>query len=156
MQKITTYLTYNNQAEEAMNLYLSIFKNSKLIRSSRWGKNAPLPEGLLMSAVIEIEGQEFTLLNGGHHFHFSEGISLFVNCETQEEINFLWEKLSKDGEEQMGGWLKDKFGVSWQIIPSGLENMINDPDPIKSSNVIQAMLQMKKMNIKALEEAYHS
>jgi predicted 3-demethylubiquinone-9 3-methyltransferase (glyoxalase superfamily) len=156
MQKITTYLTYNNQAEEAMNLYLSIFKNSKLIRSSRWGKNAPLPEGLLMSAVIEIEGQEFILLNGGPYFHFSEGISLFVNCETQEEINFLWEKLSKDGEEQMGGWLKDKFGVSWQIIPSRLENMINDPDPIKSSNVIQAMLQMKKMNIKALEEAYHS
>lgn len=139
-----------------MNLYLSIFKNSKLIRLSRWGKNAPLPEGLLMSAVIEIEGQEFILLNGGSYFHFSEGISLFINCETQEEIDFLWEKLSKDGEEQMCGWLKDKFGVSWQIIPSGLENMINDPDPIKSSNVTQAILQMKKMNIKALEEAYHS
>ncbi len=139
-----------------MNLYLSIFKNSKLIRLSRWGKNTPLPEGLLMSAVIEIEGQEFILLNGGPYFHFSEGISLFINCETQEEIDFLWEKLSKDGEEQMCGWLKDKFGVSWQIIPSGLENMINDPDPIKSSNVTQAMLQMKKMNIKALEEAYHS
>jgi len=109
-----------------------------------------------MSAVIEIEGQEFILLNGGPYFHFSEGISLFINCETQEEIDFLWEKLSKDGEEQMCGWLKDKFGVSWQIIPSRLENMINDPDPIKSSNVTQAMLQMKKMNIKALEEAYHS
>lgn len=139
-----------------MNLYLSIFKNSKLIRLSRWGKNAPLPEGLLMSAVIEIEGQEFILLNGDPYFDFSEGISLFINCKTQEEIDFLWEKLSKDGEEQMCGWLKDKFGVSWQIIPSGLENMINDPDPIKSSNVTQAMLQMKKMNIKALEEAYHS
>lgn len=139
-----------------MNLYLSIFKNSELIRLSRWGKSVPLPEGLLMSAVIEIEGQEFILLNGGSYFHFSEGISLFINCKTQEEIDFLWEKLSKDGEEQMCGWLKDKFGVSWQIIPSGLENMINDPDPIKSSNVTQAMLQMKKMSIKALEEAYHS
>ena len=154
MQKITTFLTYNNQAEEAVNFYTSIFKNSKIVSMNRYGEGAPLPKGTVMSATFQIEGQEFIALNGGPYFTFSEGISLFVNCETQEEVDELWEKLSADGGEGRCGWMKDKFGVSWQIIPSALGRLLHDKDPEKAKRVMMAMLKMNKIDIAALQKAY--
>jgi predicted 3-demethylubiquinone-9 3-methyltransferase (glyoxalase superfamily) len=147
MQKITTFLTYNDQAEEAVNLYTSIFKNSKVVSISR-------PAGTFMSAVFELEGQTFYALNGGPFFTFSYGISLFVNCTTQQEVDDYWEKLSEGGEKGQCGWLKDKFGVSWQIVPQVLGEMLNDKDPEKSKRVMQAMLKMHKLDIKTLTDAY--
>jgi len=154
MQKITTFLTYDSQAEEAVNLYVSIFKNSKILSVSRYGEGGPGPKGSLMSATFLLEGQEFIALNGGPHFTFTDGISLFVHCETQAEVDELWEKLSEGGEQGPCGWLKDKFGVSWQIIPTALGQMLQDPDPQKANNVMQAMLQMTKIDIAALRRAY--
>jgi predicted 3-demethylubiquinone-9 3-methyltransferase (glyoxalase superfamily) len=154
MQKIVTYLTFNDQAEEAVNHYLSIFKNSKILSTSRYGEGSPFPTGTLMSASFELEGQEFIALNGGPHFTFAEGISLLVNCETQEEVDELWYKLSEGGEEQPCGWLKDRFGVSWQIIPTILTRLLQDEDPRKAGNVTQAMLQMSRIDIEALKRAY--
>jgi predicted 3-demethylubiquinone-9 3-methyltransferase (glyoxalase superfamily) len=154
MQKITTFLTFDNQAEEAMNLYVSVFKNSKILNVSRYGEGAPAPAGSVMSATFELEGQEFIALNGGPHFTFADGISLFVGCETQDEVDVLWEKLSAGGEKGPCGWLKDKFGVSWQIIPTALGQMLGDKDPQKAQNVMQAMLQMTKIDIAALRRAY--
>jgi len=154
MQKITTFLTFNNQAEEAVNLYVSIFRNSKIVSMNRYGEGGPGPKGSVMSAAFVLEGQEFTALNGGPHFTFAEGISLFVNCETQEEVDTLWEKLSEGGEKGPCGWLKDKYGVSWQIIPTALGQMLGDKDPQKSQNVMQAMLQMTKIDIATLRRAY--
>lgn len=149
MQKITTILTFNNQAEEAANFYTSVFKNSKITNVVRYG------EGTVLSATFEIEGQQFSALNGGPHFTFSEGISLFVNCKTQEEVDDLWEKLTADGgAESRCGWLKDKFGVSWQIIPTILGELLQDKDPAKASHVMYAMLQMRKIDIAALKAAY--
>jgi len=139
MKKVTPFLMYDNNAEEAMKFYTSIFKNSKI----------------LDSGTFEIDGQKFLVFNGGPYFKFSEGISLFINCDTQEEVDELWEKLSAGGEKSMCGWLKDKFGVSWQVIPSKLIKMLNDPDPVKSENVRNAMLQMNKIIIKDLENAYN-
>lgn len=154
MQKITTFLTFKDQAEEAVNFYVSLFKNSKILSVMRSGEAGPGPNGSVLGVTFQLDGQRFIALNGGPHFSFSEGISLFVNCETQPEIDELWEKLSKGGEKQPCGWLKDRFGVSWQIIPPVLGEMLSDKDPAKSKRVMQAMLQMKKLDIKALKQAY--
>ncbi|QDK80284.1 VOC family protein [Spirosoma sp. KCTC 42546] len=150
MQKITTFLTFNNQAEEAANLYTSIFKNSTIGRVSRYGEGAPLPAGTVMSVTFQLDGQEFFALNGGPHFTFAQGISLFVNCETQEEVDYFWEKLTEGGEPGPCGWLKDKFGVSWQIVPSALGRLLGDKDPKKAKRAMEAMMKMSKIDIKAL------
>ena len=154
MQKITTFLTYNDQAEEAVKLYVSIFKNSEILNISRYGEGAPLPAGTVISASFVLDGQEFIALNGGPSFSFAEGISLFVNCETQEEVDDLWEKLSAGGEKGRCGWLKDKFGVSWQIIPNTLGRLLQDEDARRAGNVMQAMLQMSKIDVADLRRAY--
>ena len=154
MQKITTFLTFNDQAEEAVKLYTSLFKNSKITSITHYGEGAPVPKGTVMSITFQLDGQEFMALNGGPYFSFAQGISLFVNCETQQEVDELWEKLSEGGEKGQCGWLKDKFGVSWQIIPSALGRMLQDKEPEKSQRVMQAMLQMTKIDVEALEQAY--
>jgi predicted 3-demethylubiquinone-9 3-methyltransferase (glyoxalase superfamily) len=154
MQKITPFLWFDGKAEEAANFYVSIFKNSGIINVSRNGKGGPGPEGSVMSATFRIEGQEFMALNGGPLFTFSPAISFFVDCKTQEEVDELWEKLSAGGGKQQCGWLRDKFGISWQIIPSALGELLGDPDPEKSGRVMQAMLKMTKMDIKGLRKAY--
>lgn len=154
MQKITTFITYDNQAEEAVNLYTSIFKNSRIISTSRYGEAGPAPAGTFMSAVFELEGQTFYALNGGPMFTFSYGISLFVNCTTQDEIDDYWEKLSEGGKKGQCGWLKDKFGVSWQIVPQVLGEMLGDKDAERSKRVMQAMCKMHKLDIQTLKDAY--
>jgi predicted 3-demethylubiquinone-9 3-methyltransferase (glyoxalase superfamily) len=154
MQKITPFLWFDNNAEEAMNFYVSIFKNSKIVSVSRYGEGGPGPAGSVMTGTFQLEGQEFMALNGGPHFKFTEAISLFVSCETQEEVDELWEKLSEGGQESRCGWLKDKFGLSWQIIPKALGMMLQDKDREKSKRVMNAMLQMDKIDIKRLKQAY--
>jgi predicted 3-demethylubiquinone-9 3-methyltransferase (glyoxalase superfamily) len=158
MQKILPFLWFDGNAEEAMNLYVSLFKNSKIVNLSRYGeegaKASGRPRGSVMTATFELNGQTFMVLNGGPQFKFTEAISFFVNCETQEEVDFLWEKLSEGGSKGQCGWLKDKFGVSWQIIPDALGKMLGDKDPAKSRRVMQAMLQMRKIDIKAFKQAY--
>jgi len=154
MQKITPFLWFDGKAEEAMNFYSSIFKNSKIGRITRYGDAGPGPKGAVMSGTFQLDGQEFMALNGGPQFKFTEAISFFVNCETQEEVDELWEKLSDGGQKSRCGWLKDKYGLSWQIIPSALGEMLGDKDPEKSRRVMKAMLQMDKIDIKGLEQAY--
>ena len=154
MHKITPFLWFDNQAEEAMNFYVSIFKNSKTGTITRYGEGAPVAKGTVMTATFQLDGQEFMALNGGPLFKFTEAVSFFVNCETQEEVDELWEKLSAGGEPGRCGWLKDKFGLSWQIIPTALGEMLQDKDPEKSKRVMQAMLQMNKLDIAALKRAY--
>jgi predicted 3-demethylubiquinone-9 3-methyltransferase (glyoxalase superfamily) len=154
MQKITPFLWFDGKAEEAAIFYTSIFKNSKIGRITRYGEAGPGPNGTAMSATFQLEGQEFMALNGGPQFKFTEAVSFFVNCETQEEVDELWEKLSAGGEKGRCGWLKDQFGLSWQIIPSALGQMLGDKDPEKSKRVMQAMLQMNKIDINALKQAY--
>src|SRR6266567_4607793 len=154
MQKISPFLWFNDNAEEAMNFYVSIFKNSKVGRVTRYGEAGPGPKGTVMSATFQLDGQDFFALNGGPQFKFTEAISFFVNCETQEEVDELWEKLSAGGKKSRCGWLKDKYGLSWQIIPSALGKMLGDKDPEKSQRVMKAMLQMDKIDIKGLEQAY--
>ncbi|WP_081675045.1 VOC family protein [Daejeonella oryzae] len=154
VQKITPFLWFDGQAEEAMKFYTSIFKNSKVVKISRYGEAGPGPKGSIMSAIFQLDGQEFYALNGGPMFSFSPAISFFVKCETQQEVDEFWEKLSEGGNVQQCGWLQDKFGISWQIIPNALGEMLNDPDPVKSQNVMNAMLKMKKIDIKGLKEAY--
>jgi predicted 3-demethylubiquinone-9 3-methyltransferase (glyoxalase superfamily) len=154
MSKVTPFLTFNDQAEEAVNLYVSLFKNSKILSISRYGEGAPMPAGTVMSASFVLDDQEFIALNGGPQFTFTDGFSIFVNCETQAEVDELWEKLSEGGEKGPCGWLKDKFGVSWQIIPTALGHMLGDKDPQKAQNVMQAMLQMTKIDIATLRRAY--
>jgi len=154
MQKITTFLSYNGQAEEAVNLYTSIFENSKIISISYYGEAGPAPAGTFMSAIFELDGQTFYALNGGPMFTFSYGISLFVNCTTQDEIDYYWEKLSEGGEKGQCGWLKDKFDVSWQVAPRAVFDMLNDKDAEKSSRVMQAMLKMHKLDIQLLKNAH--
>lgn len=149
MQKITTFLTFNDQAEEAAKLYTSLFKDSTITGVHHSG-----PNGAVMVVTFQLEGQEFTALNGGPHFSFAEGISLFVRCETQHEVDRLWDRLSEGGEKQMCGWLKDRFGVSWQIIPTALMELMGDPDPEKSRRVMDAMLKMQKISIRALRAAH--
>jgi predicted 3-demethylubiquinone-9 3-methyltransferase (glyoxalase superfamily) len=153
MQKITPFLWFDHQAEEAADYYISIFKNSKILEISRYGEGAPRPAGMAMVVGFQIDGQEFMALNGGPEFKFTEAVSLFVNCETQAEVDMYWEKLSAGGEEGQCGWLKDKFGLSWQIVPSALGKLLGDPDPEKSRRVMEAMLKMKKIDIAGLISA---
>jgi predicted 3-demethylubiquinone-9 3-methyltransferase (glyoxalase superfamily) len=154
MQKITPFLWFDGKAEEAMNFYTSIFKNSKVINVSRYGEGGPGPKGTVMSGTFELEGQRFMALNGGPLFSFTPAISFFVNCETQAEVDELWEKLSAGGKPDRCGWLKDKYGLSWQIIPSILGKLLGDPDPQKSGRVMKAMLQMNKLDIEGLKRAH--
>jgi predicted 3-demethylubiquinone-9 3-methyltransferase (glyoxalase superfamily) len=154
MQKITPFLWFNDQAEEAMNFYTSIFKNSKKGHISRYGEGAPMPKGKVMTVSFELDGQEFMALNGGPLFTITEAISFYVNCESQDEVDFFWEKLSEGGVTQRCGWLKDKFGLSWQIIPRELGSMLSDQDPAKSRRVMEAMLRMDKIDLNVLKQAY--
>jgi len=154
MQKITPFLWFDDKAEEAMNFYVSIFKNSKVGRVTRYGQGGPGPKGTVMSATFQLDGQEFHALNGGPLFSFTPAISFFVNCETQQEVDEFWEKLSAGGEKSRCGWLKDKYGLSWQIIPSVLGKMLGDKDAAKAKRVMQAMLQMEKIDINGLQQAY--
>jgi predicted 3-demethylubiquinone-9 3-methyltransferase (glyoxalase superfamily) len=154
MKKITPFLWFDDRAEEAMNFYVSIFKNSKILSVNRVGDGSPGSKETFMTGTFELDGQEFMALNGGPHFDFTEAISLFVNCESQEEVDELWEKLIEGGEESQCGWLKDKYGLSWQIVPSVLGKLIGDEDAEKSKRVVDAMLQMKKIDIAALMQAY--
>ncbi|TMI81024.1 MAG: VOC family protein [Bacillati bacterium ANGP1] len=154
MQKITPFLWFDGKAEEAAIFYTSIFKNSKIKNIARYGDAGPGPKGTVMSTTFELEGQDFIALNGGPHFTFTPAISFFVSCETQQEVDDLWEKLSLGGEKNNCGWLRDKYGVSWQIIPTALGQMLHDKDAKKSNRVMKAMLQMKKIDIKTLQQAY--
>jgi predicted 3-demethylubiquinone-9 3-methyltransferase (glyoxalase superfamily) len=154
MQKISPFLWFDGQAEEAMSFYVGIFKNSKVGTVTRYGDAGPGPKGSVMTASFELEGQRFTALNGGPHFKFTEAISFVVDCQTQEEVDELWAKLSEGGQTQQCGWLKDKFGLSWQIVPSVLIELISDPDPRKSQRVMEAMLQMTKIDIAKLRQAH--
>jgi predicted 3-demethylubiquinone-9 3-methyltransferase (glyoxalase superfamily) len=153
-QKIVTFLWFNDQAEEAMNFYISLFKNSWIETIMRNGKESRGEQGKVMSGKFYLEGQAFMALNGGPHFSFTPAISLFVNCESQQEVDDLWEKLSAGGEKSRCGWLKDKYGLSWQIIPTALGEMLQDQDPARSAQVMKAMLQMDKIDIAALRQAY--
>ena len=148
MNKITPFLWFDTQAEEAMNHYVSIFKDSKIQNVTRG------PDGRAMAVQFQLEGQDFMAYNAGPEFKFTEAISLYVNCETQEEVDELWKKLSAGGEESQCGWLKDKFGLSWQIIPNALPRLLGDPDPVKAQRVMQAMLKMKKIEVAGLQQAY--
>ena len=159
MQKITPFLWFDNNAEEAVNFYVSIFKNSKLGKVTRYNeassKAAGRPEGSVMTMEFQLEGQNFTAINGGPHFKFTEAISFVVDCETQEEVDYFWNKLTADGgQESQCGWLKDKYGLSWQIVPRVLIEMIGDKDPQKAQRVMEAMLQMKEIDIATLKRAY--
>jgi predicted 3-demethylubiquinone-9 3-methyltransferase (glyoxalase superfamily) len=154
MQKITPFLWFNDQAEEASNFYVSIFKNSKVNRITRNGESGPGRKGSVMSTTFALDGQEFFALNGGPMFAFTPAVSFFVNCETQAEIDELWEKLSTGGKQERCGWLKDKFGLSWQVVPSILGKLLQDPDPAKGKRVMAAMLQMNKLDIKGLQQAH--
>lgn len=154
MQKITPFLWFDNQAEEAANFYAAIFKNSKIVTITRYGEIGPRPKGSVMTVVFQLDGQEFIALNGGPQFKFAEAISLSVNCNTQQEVDAYWKKLSAGGEEGPCGWLKDKYGLSWQVNPIILGEMLNDPDPQKSKRVMEAMLKMKKIDIADLKRAY--
>jgi len=154
MQKITPFLWFDNNAEEAMNFYVSIFKNSKVLRVARYGDAGPGPKGTVMTANFQLDGQEFVALNGGPHFKFTEAISFVVNCETQQEVDEFWKKLSDGGEESRCGWLKDRYGLSWQIVPTILVELLQDKDPEKAKRVMEAMLQMNKIDIKKLKQAY--
>jgi len=154
MQKITTFLWFDNQAEEAMNFYTSIFGNSKILNVSRYGDAGPGPKGTVMVGTFQLEGQEFMALNGGPHFKFTEAISLVINCETQEEVDNFWEKLSEGGQKSQCGWLKDKYGLSWQVVPTILGELMQDKDPEKTNRVMQAVLKMTKLDIATLKQAY--
>ncbi len=154
MQKISPFLWFDDQAEEAAKFYTSIFKNSKITSRAYYGKEGPGPKGTVMSVSFQLDGQEFNALNGGPVFSFTPAISFFVNCETQTEVDELWEKLSEGGSKEQCGWLKDKYGVSWQIVPGLLTRLISDPDPVKAARVTKAMLQMTKLDIAALQSAY--
>lgn len=154
MQKITPFLWFDTQAEEAAKFYVSIFGNSRIVSVNRYGEAGPGPKGSVMIAVFELEGQRFIALNAGPQFKFTEAISFSVECATQEEVDRFWGLLSKGGAEGPCGWLKDKYGLSWQINPTILGKMLSDPDPAKSKRVMEAMLKMKKIDIRALQQAY--
>jgi len=154
MQKITPFLWFDNNAEEAVNFYVSIFKNSKVLSITRYGEAGPAPAGTVLTAAFQLQGQEFIALNGGPQFKFTEAISFSVNCETQEELDQYWEKLSEGGEKGRCGWLKDKYGLSWQVNPVVLGEMLQDEDPEKAKRVMEAMLQMNKLDIETLKKAY--
>ncbi|HEX6849559.1 MAG TPA: VOC family protein [Chitinophagaceae bacterium] len=156
MEKITPFLWFDGKAEEAMKLYTSVFKNSKIRKIDYWAKGSPFPEGQVMTGVFELDGQQFYAFDAGPQFQFTEAISFFVNCETQQEIDHFWNKLTANGgQESMCGWLKDKFGVSWQIVPDTLGQMLADKDKTKAARAMQAMMGMKKLIIADLEKAYY-
>lgn len=154
IQKITPFLWFDTQAEEAASFYTSLFKNSKINSVTRYGEAGPGPAGTAMTVAFQLEGMNFVALNGGPQYQFTEAISFVVNCESQEEVDTLWEKLTDGGEEQPCGWLKDRYGVSWQIVPTLLGQLLSDPDPVKAHNVTQALLQMKKIDTLVLRAAY--
>lgn len=154
MQKITPFLWFDDQAEEAAKFYVSIFNDSKIVTIARYPEGSPGPVGSVMTVLFELEGQQFIALNGGPHFKFTEAISFSVDCKNQEEVDYLWEKLTDGGEESMCGWLKDKYGLSWQINPTVLGEMLSDPDPAKTKRVMQAMLKMRKIDIQKLKDVY--
>jgi predicted 3-demethylubiquinone-9 3-methyltransferase (glyoxalase superfamily) len=153
MQKITPCLWFDGQAEEAARFYTAIFKNSTIGQINRCGEGGPGPKGSVLTVKFTLDGQEFLALNGGPMFKFTEAVSFIVNCETQEELDHMWAKLSEGGQEVQCGWLKDKFGLSWQIVPTVLGKLLNDPDPQRSARVLKALLGMKKLDIKGLEKA---
>ena len=154
MPKITPFLWFDTQAEEAAHFYVSIFNNSKIVNVSRYGEAGPGPKGSAMTVTFELDGQRFIALNGGPHFKFTEAVSFSVDCKTQEEVDKYWQKLSEGGQEVQCGWLKDRYGLSWQINPTILGEMLSDPDPQKSKRVMEAMLKMKKIDIAGLKRAY--
>ena len=155
-QKITTFLWYDGKAEEAVSHYTSIFGNSRILNVARYGDAGPGPKGAVMTISFQLEGQEFIALNGGPEFKFTEAISLMVHCTTQKEVDELWSRLSEGGEEGPCGWLKDKFGLSWQVVPDALLEMIQDKDTARSKRVMEAMMKMKKLDIAQLERAYRN
>src|SRR5712664_2598005 len=159
MQRITPFLWFDDKAEEAAKFYVSIFRNSKIGSITRYGeagaKASGRPKGTVMTVTFQLDGQEFVALNGGPQFKFTEAISLVVNCETQQEIDELWEKLSEGGAKNQSGWLKDKYGLSWQIVPTVMGKLMQDKDAEKANRVMKAMLQMHKIDIKLLEQAYN-
>ncbi|MGN6640706.1 MAG: VOC family protein [Mucilaginibacter sp.] len=154
MQKITPFLWFDDQAEEAMNFYISIFKDSKINRVARYGESGPGTPGTVMSVEFQLNGTDFYALNDGPVFQFSPATSFFIHCETQEEVDHYWNKLSEGGKPNQCGWLDDKFGITWQVVPNALGKYLNDPDKEKANNVMKAMMQMTKMDIAKLEEAY--
>jgi predicted 3-demethylubiquinone-9 3-methyltransferase (glyoxalase superfamily) len=155
-QKITPFLWFDHEAEEAAGYYTSIFKNSKIEAITRYGETGPGPQGSVMTVAFELDGQKFMALNGGPAFHFTEAISFVVNCEDQKEVDEMWEKLSAGGQEIQCGWLKDKYGLAWQIVPAAFFDMITDPDPARKERVMKAMMTMKKMDLAGLEAAYRA
>lgn len=153
MDKITPCLWFDTQGEEAANFYVSVFKNSRILEVARYGEAGPRPAGTVMIVTFELDGRTFTALNGGPEFTFSEAVSFQVSCETQEEVDELWDRLSEGGEEGPCGWLKDRYGVSWQVVPDPLIELLRDPDPGRSQRAMKAMLQMKKIDISAVQRA---
>jgi predicted 3-demethylubiquinone-9 3-methyltransferase (glyoxalase superfamily) len=153
MPKISPFLWFDNQAEEAMNLYVSIFKNSKIGAITRYGEAGPGPKGSVMTANFELDGQEFTALNGGPQFKFTEATSFVVKCQSQHEVDHYWDKLSEGGQKGQCGWLKDRFGLSWQVVPVALFRLLQDKDAARSKRVIASMMQMSKIDIAELERA---
>jgi predicted 3-demethylubiquinone-9 3-methyltransferase (glyoxalase superfamily) len=154
MKKITPFLWFNGNAEEAMNFYVSVFKNSKILGVTRYGDAGPGPKGTVMTANFELNGQEFVALNGGPQYTFSPAVSFVAHCESQQEVDELWSRLSEGGREDMCGWVTDKYGLTWQVVPTALIQMLNDKDARKSKSVMQAMLQMRKIDIPTLKRAY--
>jgi predicted 3-demethylubiquinone-9 3-methyltransferase (glyoxalase superfamily) len=154
MQKITPFLWFDDRAEEAMRFYVSIFKNSRVVSISRYGEAGPGPKGTVMAAAFELDGQAFLALNGGPQFTFSPAVSFLVNCTAQDEVDYFWEKLSAGGEKDRCGWLRDKYGLSWQVVPTILGELMQDKDPKKSKRVMEAMLQMQKIDIEGLKRAH--
>ena len=154
MQKITPFLWFDTQGEEAAKFYISIFRNSKITGTTRYGEEGPGPKGSVMTVAFNLDGQDFVALNGGPQFKFTEAVSFVANCETQQEVDDLWEKLSAGGERSRCGWLKDKFGLSWQVVPTVLGQLLQDKDPAKSRRVMEAMLQMDKLDIRKLKQAH--
>jgi predicted 3-demethylubiquinone-9 3-methyltransferase (glyoxalase superfamily) len=153
-QRITPFLWFDGQAEEAAKFYVSIFPNSKVLSTSRYGEGGPGPKGKVMTVGFELDGLSCTALNGGPMFKFTEAISLVVHCETQAEVDHYWDKLSAGGQQVQCGWLKDKYGLSWQVVPNALIELVQDKDPAKSQRVMAAMMQMKKIDIAGLKAAY--
>lgn len=153
MQKITPCLWFDGQAEEAANFYVGIFKRSRIKKVTHYAEGSPGPTGSVMTVVFELDGQEFMALNGGPEFQFNEAVSFIANCEHQAEVDELWERLSEGGEKVQCGWLKDKYGVSWQVVPTALGDLFSDLDPAREQRVMQALLQMKKIDIEVLKQA---
>ena len=152
-QRITPNLWFDTEAEEAASFYLSVFENSRIVSVTRYPQDAPREAGMVMTVEFELDGQRFVALNGGPQFTFDEAVSFQINCTDQDEVDFYWEKLSEGGEEGPCGWLKDRYGLSWQVVPAGMEELFTDPDPQRSQRAMQAMLKMSKLDIAALREA---